>query len=136
MVTLMWFSRVPCAKHDFLQEWSCFIGDNLLCQREEVDKWAKFFRCRDSDNTEQMGVLSIKVDLPRMSLWAIWSISSLKWNYQMYNNWSKMLFFQFTTDGLWTFLVRSAFLMIQRLCRSYKLSGPSLKPGTDRTGLD
>ena len=57
----MWVNRVPYAKHEFLQEWISSIGDKLLCQGEEVDKWEKSFSCRDSDNTEQIGVLSIKV---------------------------------------------------------------------------
>ena len=44
------------------------------------------------------------------------------WKYRLYNNWSKTLFFRFTTGRTRGTLYTTLFMVMQKLGRSYKLS--------------
>ena len=73
----------------YMQEWTPFIGEHQRDEANEQDPYAVAIVKRTAGcRTKVVGHMP-----SRISAACSYSVSSAKWKYRAYNNWSKTLFF-------------------------------------------
>ena len=94
---------------------------NLQCQSEEVNEQNHY---AIAIVKRRVGYTENQDSWPQVN-WKYFVYVLLQqsvWKYRLYNNWSKTLFFRFTTGRTRGALYTAHFMVMQKLGRSYKLS--------------